>query len=342
VSTTGQVLSIVIVSFNCVEEIERCLESIARFPPGCPYEVAVIDNASMDGTVERLRSRFETVRVIALAENVGYGAAVNRAVPATSGSHLLFLNPDTEVTDGALDALLGMARRRQPLGVVGPRLVLGGGQPQPSARRFPSPWRLWLEVSRLHLLLSPRRRGQILAGTYFAQDRTGPVDWISGACHLVPRAVWDRIGGLTERTFCGFDDLDYCWRARQAGLPTWFCAEATVRHHCGVTVSRRWSPEEVDALAINNGYVVMSGHLPPWKVRLYGVAELFGTMSEWVLASRRAEGGGEGARAYRRRAGVRAALVLALLSGRARPIERCEPGRTAAAGLLVAPGPATP
>jgi GT2 family glycosyltransferase len=339
VSATGPVLSIVIVSFNCVEEIERCIQSISRFPPSSSYEVVVIDNASVDGTVERLRSRFGSVRVIGLAENVGYGAAVNRAVPATSGSHLLFLNPDTEVTEGALAALLDMARRTQPLGVVGPRLVLGGGQPQPSARRFPSPWRLWLEVSRLHLLLPPRWRGQILAGTYFAQDRTRRVDWVSGACHLVPRPIWDRIGGLTERTFCGFDDLDYCWRAHRAGLPTWFCAEATVQHHGGVTVTRRWSPEEVDALAINNGYVVMAAHLPRWEVRLYGAAELFGTVSDWVLASRRA--GGSELGAYRRRAGARAALLFSLLSGRARPIERCEPGG-AWVKVLPSAAPATP
>lgn len=324
-------LSIVIVSFDCADEVERSVESLRRHPPCVSYEVIVVDNASTDGTVSRLAERFPDVTVVALQENVGYGSAVNLAVDRSDGRYLLLLNPDTEVTEGAIDTLLGHARANDRSGVLGPRLLLGTGEPQSSARRLPSPLRLWIEVLRLHLLLPAATRGRLFGGTYSAQDEPGPVDWVSGACHLVPRSVWDEIGGLTERTFCGFDDLDYCWRAREAGYDTLFCPDAMIVHHCGVSVSRRWTPEEVDELAIHNAFVVFGAHWPGHRVKLYGAAELAGTLSDVLLGPRRHGLRGIAAVRYRAAARARARLLTGLLLGRIRPIERCEPGKIVSA-----------
>jgi GT2 family glycosyltransferase len=286
-------------------------------------EIIVIDNASNDGTVEALRSEFPEAQVIESPNNVGYGAAVNTAIRCAKGNMFMFLNPDTEVTEGAIDELLRLASR-PGIGVVGPRLLESDGASQPSARRFPSPWRLWFEVLRLHLLLSPPRRGRLLLGTYYNQDETGCVDWVSGACHVLSRSTWERVGELTERTFCGFDDLDYCMRAHDAGFENWLCADALVVHHCGVTVSERWTSSEVDTLAINNGYVILGGHWPRWRLKVYGAAEVFGTLSDIVLARRRRDD--TQARAKYRSAGLaRAVLLSKLLVGLARPEERCEP-----------------
>ena len=321
-------LSIVIVSYNCADEVVRALASLRRHPPAGGHEVIVVDNASSDGTVDRLSEQLPDVTVLALDENIGYGSAVNLAVERSSGRHLLLLNPDTETTEGAIDVLLGHARANPRAGVLGPRLLLGTGEPQSSARRLPSPLRLWVEVLRLHLLLDPVTRGRRFGGTYSAQDEPGPVDWISGACHLVPRAVWDEVGGLTERTFCGFDDLDYCWRARDAGYETLFCPDAVIVHHCGVSVSRRWTPEEVDELAIHNGYVVLEDHWPRHQVKLHCAAELAGTATDIVLGPRRHGLTGSDAGRYRSRAAKRLRLLGGLLVGRVRPIERHQPGAT--------------
>jgi len=323
------VLSIVIVTFNCGDEVERAIDSLQRHPPSASFEIVVIDNASRDDTPVRLRRRYPQVKVMALDENIGYGSAVNLAVEETDGQYLLLLNPDTEVTQGAIDVLLRQAEATADAGVVGPRLVLGSGAPQPSARRLPSPWRLWFEVLRLHLLLPAPMRGRLLAGTYSAQDEPGRVDWVSGACHLVPRAVWQRVGGLTERTFCGFDDLDYCWRARAAGFDTWFCPDSVFVHHCGVSVSRRWTPREVDRLAIHNAYVVLEDHWPRHRVKLYCAAEVAGTLSDVVLGGRRHGLTALQADSYRGAAGERLRLLTQLLTGRLRPITRHEPGRAA-------------
>ncbi|MEO5679857.1 MAG: glycosyltransferase [Acidimicrobiales bacterium] len=323
-------LSIIIVSFNCVDEVERAIESLVRDPPSISHEIMVVDNASADGTVARLAVRFPNLNVMALEENIGYGSAVNLAVKEAEGRYLLLLNPDTETTPGAIDILIRHADSTDRVGVVGPRLVLGTGMAQPSARRLPSPWRLWFEVLRLHLLLPARARRRLLAGTYSLQDEPGRVDWVSGACHLIPRGVWEEIGGLTERTFCGFDDLDYCWRARDGGFDTWFCPDAVITHHCGVSVARRWTSAEVDSVGIHNMYVVLEDHWSRRRVKLYCAAELIGTISDLVLAPRRAGLDSDEATAYRAAALARGRLLANLLLGRIRPIERHEPaGRVA-------------
>jgi GT2 family glycosyltransferase len=319
-------LSIIIVSYNSWPEIQRCLAAVLANPPQRPFEVIIVDNASTDATVNWLRDLQDPhVRVLFSPTNDGYGVAINRGVEASRGKLLVFLNPDTEVSQLALERLATIVVERPGFGVVGPRLILGDGSPQPSARRFPSPWRMLLEVSRLHSLLPPARRARLLLGTYWAQDDSRQVDWVSGACHAMSRETWERVGPLTERTFCGFDDFDYCWRATESGRPTFFTAAAEVTHHCGVAVGRRWTAPEVDELAIHNMYVLLGLHWPGWRVSLYGLAEAAGAISTALKSWPN--------RAIRSRSLRQAKLLLALATRRTQPIERCEPRQLSAMGM---------
>jgi hypothetical protein len=285
--------------------------------------VVVVDNASSDGTADEVARRFPAVQLVASTTNDGYGVAVNRAVARASGRFLVFLNPDTEVRAGALDRLLADAA--QPgTGVVGPRLVTPSGEPQPSARRFPSPARTLVETSRLHLLLPRATRARWLLGGYSDQDETREVDWVSGACHVMRRDVWDAVGTLTEATFCGFDDFEYCWRARRAGYRTVFRAEAEVCHSVGASVSARWRPAEVDALAIHNMFVLLPDLWPRWRIRALALAEALASVSDVLTAAVHPVPARRDATASAR-ARQRAGLLFALATGRVEPIRRCEP-----------------
>ena len=316
-------VSIVIVAFNSWPDVGRCLASVEDHPPRLTHEVVVVDNASSDGTAGEVARRFPAVHLVASATNDGYGVAVNRAVALTSGRFLVFLNPDTEVRAGALDRLLADAT--QPgTGVVGPRLVTPSGQPQPSARRFPSPTRTLLETSRLHLLLPRSARARWLLGGYCDQDETREVDWVSGACHVLRRDVWDAVGPLTEATFCGFDDFEYCWRARRAGYRTVFRAEAEVCHSVGASVSARWRPVEVDLLAIHNMFVLLPGLWPRWRIRALALAEAVASVSDVLTATAHPVAARRDATAAAR-ARQRAGLLFGLATGRVEPIRRCEP-----------------
>jgi GT2 family glycosyltransferase len=211
--------------------------------------------------------------------------------------------------------------RDSRIGIVGPRLVFMDGDVQCSARRFPAASRLWAEVLRIHLLLPRHLRSKWFLGTYFHQDESGFVDWTSGACHVVSRQTWDTVGELTERTFCGFDDLEYCMRARKLGMRTWFCASAVVKHEASVMVNNRWTASDLATVAINSLYVVLYLHWRTWRVRLYAAAELFGSLTDLVHRS----GGPNGDQhSYRRVTLNRIRIVTGILTGVRQPIERCE------------------
>jgi GT2 family glycosyltransferase len=318
----GPDLSVVIVTFNSARLVGRCLSSVFGQETARSREVIVFDNASEDGTAEVIRAQFPSATLIRNSENVGYGSGINKAVRHATGRYFMFLNPDAELTPGAIDQLMEVLESDARVGIVGPRLVFMDGTVQASARRFPAAGRLWAEVLRIHLLLPRRLRSKWLSGTYSDQDESGFVDWISGACHMFSRQTWDIVGELTERTFCAFDDLEYCMRAHKLGIRTWFCASAVVKHDASAIVNGRWTTSELASVAINSLYVVLHLYWPRWRMKSYASAELFGLLTDLVHRSGRLYGD---RLSYRTVTQNRIRIVAGILTGIRPPIERCEP-----------------
>ncbi|MEJ7583470.1 MAG: glycosyltransferase family 2 protein [Acidimicrobiales bacterium] len=330
------VLSIIIVSHNSWPYVGTCLDTIYANPPTeLPFEVVVVDNASSDATVESVRALHPGVKLLSSATNDGYGVAINAGTRTATGEYLMFLNPDCEITPGSLDTFVRFLRSSPQVGIVGPRLVLPSGQVQPSGRRFPSPFRVLLEVLRLHRLMPIRWRANHLLGTYWDQSSTRRVDWVSGACHVLRREVWNDVGPLTEKTFCGFDDFEYCFRAAARGLETWLCAEATVVHHVGTSVSARWTPSQVDELAINNMFVLLMDLWPRRRVRLLALTEAAVAVSDCVTATiRRNAPGSSDLRGEILRRLRQLTLLLGIAGGRPATV-RCDPQQSVLALTLI-------
>ena len=116
-------VSIVIVSYNTCAAVERCIEAIRDQEVGCKYEIIVVDNASRDGTVERIRSRWSDVSVVVADNNLGFARACNLGIRQSSSEFILLLNSDTVVSAGAIDALLNKLLQDKRVAVVAPRLV---------------------------------------------------------------------------------------------------------------------------------------------------------------------------------------------------------------------------
>lgn len=323
------VLSVIVVSYNTRVLLKQTLQSLHRHAPTVPWEVIVIDNASSDGSAAMVAEEFPDARVFDWPINEGYGRAVNFAVSHARGGWLLLLNPDIEVGPRALDILLDFSQGNPRAGVIGPRLLLPSGEPQPSARRFLAASLVLLEGLRLHYILPRGLRSRLLLGTYFDQMRQRRVPWISGACHMVPRSVWQKVGPLTEETFCGFDDYDYCYRATRAGYEVWLCPEAVMIHHCGVSVRQRWSSWQVEQVATHNTYVVVSSHWPRWRVKALCLAELAVWGVELLrhsLVPRRVVAHMD--EPYGRRLKRRLRLIARLLLGLEHPQRRFQPRAT--------------
>ena len=199
----------------------------------------VVDQASGDGTAAWLAAEHPEVRVVALAENVGFGAGNNRGAEVASGRWLLLLNSDAFVRPGAIDELMRFAEARPGAGVVGPRLLWPDGRLQRSCRRLPDglPPRHGVP---LRCASSRRARGS-LNGFYcgdFAHDEPRRVDWVTGACLLVRRELFEQLGGFDEAFFLYSEEVDLLYRAAQLGAETWYDPAAEVVHVWGGTAGR--------------------------------------------------------------------------------------------------------
>jgi len=225
---TAPRLDVVIVSYRCPELLRACLESLGANPAAGGMRVVVVDNASGDATVEMVQSDFPWVELIANERNVGFAAASNQGATRGSADNLLFLNPDTRVTPGALDVACDAFEAHPGAGVVGVRLELPSGSLDHAAkRRFPTP------LSALgHFTRIGRRQGArgALAAYRAPEVESGAVDAVNGAFMLVRRHAFDQVGGFDEGYWMYMEDLDLCYRLAQAGWTRWYEPTATVVH----------------------------------------------------------------------------------------------------------------
>jgi N-acetylglucosaminyl-diphospho-decaprenol L-rhamnosyltransferase len=194
-----------------LEELLACEPLMNSFE-----QLIVIDNLSTDGSAEMAREA--GAKVIAVARRSGYGECVNVGVTATEGDHFAVLNPD--ITWSEPDVIERLARNfeRGPVGIVAPSLVLPDGRHQDSARQIPTPFDLFLRRRSS----SQRNRGAIW--------EPGDVPWVVGACFVARRAAWEAVGGFDPSYFLYFEDVDLCWRLRQAGWGTFLDTAVTVDH----------------------------------------------------------------------------------------------------------------
>ncbi len=230
-------VSVVIVSFHSRDTLPACLDSIERNAGGVPFEVIVVDNASLDGTVEWLRAR-PHVRVIENPDNLGFTRGVNQGLQRARGDALFVLNPDCEILPATFERLLGALRAEPGVAAAAPALVDERGRVARSCGRFPSLWTLIAE----HFGLARAIPGSAVFGGYKyggrAMETLGFVGWASGAALMIARSAYERVGGLDERIFMYLEEVDWCRRAASAGLNVRYEPSARVVH-VGQQSSRR-------------------------------------------------------------------------------------------------------
>jgi N-acetylglucosaminyl-diphospho-decaprenol L-rhamnosyltransferase len=223
-------LSIVIVSWNTAPLLRGCLASLPAACEPLSCETFVVDNASRDGSAAMVRTEFPGATLIESGGNLGFSRGNNLALPRCRGAFVLLLNPDTVCPPGSLARLVAFARRQERLAAAGPLLTDGDGRPTISWGRFPRARHHWLGV------VDPLR---LVGGPFWgarAVHVPGPgepsrrVDYVVGACLLMPQEALARVGLLDERFFMYFEETDWCRRARDAGLEVWYCAESSVVH----------------------------------------------------------------------------------------------------------------
>ena len=225
-------LSIIIVNWKSATYLDTCIRTIRENTEGLNYEIIVVDNASYDGS-EVVAGRFgEAVCFVQSSENLGFARANNLGATYARGPVLLFLNPDTEVQNNAINHLYTQFRKLPDPGVIGCRLLNRNGALQTSCvQSLPTVLNQILDAEIL------RRTFPKLAlwGTaaFYEENAATEVEAVSGACMMIRREVFERVGGFSSEYFMYGEDLDLCFKARSAGFRNYHTGEARVVHHGG-------------------------------------------------------------------------------------------------------------
>ncbi|HET9052117.1 MAG TPA: glycosyltransferase family 2 protein, partial [Candidatus Dormibacteraeota bacterium] len=268
-------VTIVVVAYNTEDWCRACLRSVFDETRGVDFEVVVVDNASADGTVAMIRREFPAVRLIAETENTGFARAVNRAAATSTGRHLLLLNPDCIVQGGALQRLVTFADAHPGHGVYGGRTLRTDGALEPSSCwGAQSPWSLFCFATGLSTVMRGSRLFDPESLGGWRRDSVREVGVVTGCLLLVPRTVWDSLGGFDPDFFMYGEDADLCIRAARRGWRPVITPAATVTHATGQSSPR---PERV-VLVMKSRATLLRKH---WQQprRGFGLAMLLAGVS---------------------------------------------------------------
>ncbi len=228
-------VTVIIVNYNSFDDSRRCIESLLEFSPhNAHVRIVVVDNASTDNSVQRLQALFEEILIIPNEGNVGFSRAVNQALESSSDTDFfLLLNPDTVVTPHAVDDMIEFIQSHPEAGAVGCSLLLEDNTVQISSGKYPSVLTYLTDISLFHSLRIKTRRfvGRFkTAGKASSQRYFREVDWLMGACILVPANVVDKVGLLDEGFFMYAEDADWCRRIKDSGFKIYQLTNVSIFH----------------------------------------------------------------------------------------------------------------
>lgn len=232
-------VSVVIVSFNCKNDLRECLESLQIQNEN--IEIIVIDNASRDGTREMLKTEFQNwanLKTIFNDSNLGLTRANNQAIPYCSGEYILFLNPDTILKPDTIKHLASYLDSHPNVGVIGPKILFETGALQYSFGSFPT----LLSMALMQLFPSYKYRRIPLIHRYlhieWASNGPKEVDWVSAACMMIRKDLIVQLGGFDENIFLSYaDSPEICRRVKKMGYLVIYYPKIEIIHKQGKSIT---------------------------------------------------------------------------------------------------------
>ncbi len=224
-------LLIVLVNYNTTALLLTCLDTLARQQLDVDHRVVVVDNNSRDGGCEQIAAAHPSVTLIRNAANGGYAKAVNQAIREFNSDYILVLNPDIEVTPGAINAMLAFMTKTPDAGIVGGKLLNPDGTLQHSCRTFYTLPVILLRRTFLGKLFPNSRLIARHLMTDWDHHSVREVDWMLGACLMIRRDALKEVGLMDERFFLYFEDVDWCYRMKKGGWKVYYLPDAQMIHH---------------------------------------------------------------------------------------------------------------
>jgi GT2 family glycosyltransferase len=232
-------LSIIIINYNVKEFLQNLLHSIEKASGNISKEIIIVDNASDDGSVELIRNKFPSAKLITNTKNFGFGKANNQALKIAEGDYILLINPDTIVSEDTIEKMINFFKINPEAGLAGCKILNPDGTLQLACRRsFPGPWTSFCKVTGLSNLFPKSRLFARYNLTYLDENKTYEVDAISGSFMMMKKEVYDKVGGFDEDFFMYGEDLDLCYRIQQNGYRVFYVHTTQIIHYKGESTKR--------------------------------------------------------------------------------------------------------
>ena len=275
-------LSIVIVNWKSMEYLRGCLNSVETTCAGLKVEIIVVDGASFDGCAEMLADEFPHIIFIQSDENIGFGQCNNLGVGRASAPVVMLLNPDTELQEGTVKILMDELRLHPDAGLIAPRLLNTDRTLQTSCvRAFPTPVNQALDSDFLRAIFPDSALWGV--GKAFKSRTPVVVEAVSGACMVLPTEVYRKLGGFHERYFMYGEDMDLCFRLRQAGYSVLHVPAAEIVHHGSGSSSQQVTHFSTVLIRGTNFIYMKYNHGIPTAVR-YWVLQIISSFVRLVVA----------------------------------------------------------
>ncbi len=240
-------LSVIIVNYNVKYFLEQAIQSVIKACEKMEAEIIVVDNNSVDGSVEFIESKFISkaidqkpiIKIIANKQNTGFSKANNQGLQIAKGEYVLLLNPDTVVEEDTFDKCISFMDSYPEAGALGVKMIDGKGVFLPESKRaFPSPEVAFYKAFGLATLF-PRSKvfGKYHLG-YIGENETCEVDVLAGAFMLLRKSVLDKIGNLDEAFFMYGEDIDLSYRIVKAGYKNYYFPETRIIHYKGESTKK--------------------------------------------------------------------------------------------------------
>jgi GT2 family glycosyltransferase len=232
-------LSVIIVNYNVKYFLEQCLISVLQASKDIETEIFVVDNNSVDGSVEMVKERFPQIKLIANKDNVGFSKANNQAIRESKGEYVLLLNPDTLVEEDTFTKTVQFMDEHPEAGGLGVKMVDGKGRFLPESKRgLPTPQVAFYKMFGLSSLFPKSKKfGRYHLG-FLDKNEIHKIDILAGAFMLMRKKTLDEVGLLDETFFMYGEDIDLSWRIKLGGYENYYYPKTRIIHYKGESTKK--------------------------------------------------------------------------------------------------------
>ncbi len=233
------ILSVVIVNYNVKNHLKQCLFAVQKAAKNIKTEIFVVDNHSIDGSVEMIKENFPEVKLIVNNQNLGFATACNQALKQASGKYALLLNPDTVVAENSFSLCIDFMDNNPDAGALGVRMINGEGKFLPESKRsLPTPWISFYKIFGLSTLFPKSKKFGKYQLKYLDEYQIAEVEVLSGAYMFLRMDVLKKTGLLDESFFMYGEDIDLSYRILKAGYKNYYFPKTTIIHYKGESTKK--------------------------------------------------------------------------------------------------------